>query len=117
MKCKKCGKELMSNAKFCMYCGTKVGNVCPKCGTELPDEASFCFNCGAQLKVVQPKKPQAPTRQVLGNNDMNKLSNIKKEVKRDDGYYKGAPVMDKLPNGSTCDCAIGECDCDGSYWR
>lgn len=117
MKCRKCGKGLMSNAKFCMYCGTKVGNVCPKCGIKLPDEASFCFNCGTKANINKQKKSQAPTRQVLNNNNMNKLSSIKKELERNDGYYKGDPVIEKLPNGGTCDCAIGECDCDGSIWR
>lgn len=42
--CPSCGKAIQDGAKFCMYCGAKIG--CPKCGAELIPGAKFCANCG-----------------------------------------------------------------------
>ena len=49
--CKKCGVELLPNAKFCSNCGNKVNanSVCPKCGIENMEGAQFCLNCGERL--------------------------------------------------------------------
>ncbi len=42
--CPSCGKAIQDGAKFCMYCGAKIG--CAKCGAELIPGAKFCANCG-----------------------------------------------------------------------
>ena len=52
--CKKCGKILPANAKFCLECGTKVEvladneMICPVCGKKNP-KGKFCLECGAPL--------------------------------------------------------------------
>lgn len=57
--CSKCGNSLPPNAKFCLECGTKVGNlsgneiICPNCGGKTP-KGKFCTECGAKLQNVCP---------------------------------------------------------------
>lgn len=113
MKCKNCGRELVTGTKFCMFCGTKVGVSCPKCGTELPDEARFCFNCGTEVKSSLGEQPATP-KTILDPIDMEWLSQLA-EQQKEPQESKGAPVWDKTSTG-VCDCAVGECDCDGSIW-
>lgn len=54
IKCPGCGKELPTNAKFCLECGTKIETissnemVCPSCGKITP-KGKFCMECGAPL--------------------------------------------------------------------
>ena len=110
MTCKACGKELMSGAKFCMYCGAKVVLTCPRCGAELPDVAKYCFHCGAQVSQLTQEKP----KKILRDDQMKRLAEIKAQEAQ--ASMKGAPVWDQTPNG-VCDCSVGECDCDGSIWR
>ncbi len=77
--CPVCGKEVPSNAKFCLECGSKIEvladnemicpacgqktskgkfcmecgspliNKCSNCGAEVPQGAKFCLECGTQL--------------------------------------------------------------------
>jgi membrane protease subunit (stomatin/prohibitin family) len=77
--CAKCGKPLLSGAKFCLECGepdakpapgiipcpacgkptpfsqfciecgASLVNICPKCGIQLPPNAKFCMGCGQKL--------------------------------------------------------------------
>lgn len=96
---------MMEGALFCMMCGAKKGRTCTKCGVELPDVARFCFKCGNEVKSTEGKKP-------LQKKTVDSLAQIKKVVNKP----TGAPVWDSTPNGS-CDCAVGECDCDGSIWN
>lgn len=49
MKCRKCGYENKSKAKFCSNCGALLENICPSCGAVNKSEASFCTACGASL--------------------------------------------------------------------
>lgn len=123
MKCRVCARELVNGANFCMYCGSKATVTCPKCKTELPNIAKYCFNCGFDVKIPmanqsvakQPVVNQAvKSNTILNNNEMNRLAQIKKQ--EEEVAIKGAPVWDSTPNG-VCDCAVGECDCDGSIWR
>ncbi len=57
MFCKKCGKELPTDAIFCPSCGTpaeqetkqeEVKSFCPVCGTALGADNTACPNCGYQ---------------------------------------------------------------------
>ena len=79
MYCLNCGKEIQENAKFCVYCGTKVTNsklteskqtgpkfvagICPNCGSHLSIDASlekaFCQYCGTEFLVA--KDPETNT--------------------------------------------------------
>lgn len=70
MFCTKCGTELPDTAKFCLSCGTQVGEIltpaqpgptllelsCPSCAGRLqvsPDKREFrCEHCGKGLIVV-----------------------------------------------------------------
>ena len=114
MNCKMCKAELVNGAKFCMVCGAKVELSCPNCGMKLPDIAQYCFNCGTKVGNAIVKQP-AKSQTILDDNEMESLAKIKNQ----EGFapIKGAPVYDVTPNGSTCDCAVGECDCDGSIWN
>lgn len=53
MFCMKCGKQLPDEAVFCMYCGTKLGEMGGQILTQ--SQAKFvqakCTNCGAALEV------------------------------------------------------------------
>lgn len=119
MKCGKCGRQLVVGARFCMMCGTKVAKLCSKCGVELPDAARFCFNCGTEVNSMAAMKTvnntQAAAKQtILNENNMKQLSQIKAQVEATP--IKDMPVWDTTASGSKCDCAVGECDCDGSIW-
>jgi hypothetical protein len=66
--CTSCSKEILSNAKFCKFCGAnqalksqpdaetsvskkiKYVQACKKCGNELIPNAKFCKHCG--IKVI-----------------------------------------------------------------
>lgn len=53
-KCPNCGNVLPANAKFCLECGTKIGQlvanemICPACGKKTPC-GKFCMECGQPL--------------------------------------------------------------------
>ena len=49
-KCISCGAELISDAKFCPECGTKIDRICRKCGTKLVSGAKFCLECGNKIE-------------------------------------------------------------------
>ena len=55
MYCNKCGKELVSGALFCSFCGAKQIAVCANCGTELMSGALFCHKCGTKAGAVEEK--------------------------------------------------------------
>ncbi|MDO5478532.1 MAG: zinc-ribbon domain-containing protein [Clostridia bacterium] len=55
MYCNKCGKELVSGALFCSFCGAKQIAVCANCGTELMSGALFCHKCGTKAGAVKEK--------------------------------------------------------------
>lgn len=49
IKCPECGQELVEGSKFCMNCGTKLGEIkCKNCGTKLEANAKFCPECGTR---------------------------------------------------------------------
>ena len=46
MKCKKCGKENHSDAKFCYSCGFDLSKkICPHCGAIVWHGLTYCSNC------------------------------------------------------------------------
>lgn len=54
-QCDNCEAQLLSKARFCHVCGTKVVQhplPCPSCGSENPAEAKFCHSCGHPLQVA-----------------------------------------------------------------
>ena len=53
--CPKCGFENLSEASFCIKCGTRIdGKVpCPKCGEYIPNDVDHCPKCG---KAIPHKK-------------------------------------------------------------
>ena len=58
MRCTRCQQDNPPQAKFCLECGTALGQKCVKCGTELPTGAKFCPECG---QSVSPQ-PAAASR-------------------------------------------------------
>ncbi len=50
LSCRRCGKPLPQNAKFCMECGERVQLVCPNCGKDIVPNAKFCLECGHRLE-------------------------------------------------------------------
>ena len=51
-KCPKCGRILLTNAKFCSECGQSLVNRCPSCGSEIPYGGKFCHECGTKLLTI-----------------------------------------------------------------
>ena len=48
--CPQCGNKNNPGAKFCVECGTKLGQaLCPNCQSELPPGAKFCNECGQKV--------------------------------------------------------------------
>lgn len=72
-KCRPCGRESPSTARFCMHCGgTELNDpsgetiACPKCAASSPAGKKFCSQCGHALQTAAPpiKGPQtSPTCQ------------------------------------------------------
>lgn len=118
MYCSKCHEDLVKGAKFCMVCGAKVPKRCSKCGMELPDIARFCFECGTEVSIDDKKTlsntAEEVKKAILDEDVMKGLLEFKKKV---EPANIGVPVWDTTSSGNTCDCAVGECDCDGSIWN
>ena len=49
IKCPECGKEVSSNTKQCIHCGSKF-TACPECGNVAVGEVSVCQKCGYAFK-------------------------------------------------------------------
>jgi len=51
ISCRKCGKSVPADAKFCPNCGAKIEESfkCPECGKDIPSDSKFCPNCGKKL--------------------------------------------------------------------
>src|SRR3984957_5740435 len=50
MRCTACNCENPPKARFCVECGTVLGNLCPRCGAENLQQFKFCAECGASLR-------------------------------------------------------------------
>ncbi|MBI4318818.1 MAG: alpha/beta fold hydrolase [Chloroflexi bacterium] len=68
MICPKCRAEARPEAKFCGYCGAKLGGrSCPQCNSEVEPGARFCGYCGQTLGggVAEPRidRPEAGAKE------------------------------------------------------
>ena len=48
-ECSNCGEQVQVGSRFCIQCGTVVGNKCPSCGKAFQADDLFCTSCGAKL--------------------------------------------------------------------
>ncbi|MGV3466540.1 MAG: double zinc ribbon domain-containing protein [Heyndrickxia sp.] len=48
--CSQCNEENPNHAKYCNYCGEKLGKTCPQCEQENTIDALFCNHCGESLE-------------------------------------------------------------------
>lgn len=71
---------------------------------------------GTEVRHQSVQKPEKTESSVVifDTIQMEKLADIKENVGQ--SSMGGAPVWDETPSGG-CDCAVGECDCDGSIWH
>ena len=53
MQCLKCGTANPTQARFCLTCGEKLGQICSHCGRQLPGGARFCLECGARVAIPE----------------------------------------------------------------
>ncbi len=53
--CLSCKYEVLSNWKYCIYCGASLAQVCPNCGTLFMqvEGARYCFECGTQWRSIK----------------------------------------------------------------
>ena len=47
--CPNCKSQNVSNAKFCLNCGSALNNTCPDCGFQHAPNSHFCPGCGKKL--------------------------------------------------------------------
>ena len=52
MRCSKCNTNNAANARYCIDCGTVLGQTCPSCGATSPLAARFCGQCGTAFVVT-----------------------------------------------------------------
>ena len=70
------------------------------------------------LKIIKRDK-EIRDKKILNKEKMEQLSSIQNNKKETVAPSKpsGKPVWDHSSGGGACDCAVGECDCDGSIWH
>ncbi|MFX0013862.1 MAG: type II CAAX prenyl endopeptidase Rce1 family protein [Promethearchaeota archaeon] len=47
--CGSCGREIVPNTQFCVYCGEKMSGTCVSCGKEIIANAEYCVYCGMKI--------------------------------------------------------------------
>lgn len=99
--CNHCGKPLLEDATFCIYCGSKVEDVvpfeerensgssesqfaeCPRCGKPFGEGNAFCIFCGtpvAASRDMTGKDFQVPeARACLQNKSGEKVPKVRKD--------------------------------------
>lgn len=118
--CKKCGKELSDNAKFCDNCGTPtllkdnsfsnrqnsfVGKVkkCPVCGEELSSFVAICPTCGHEMSSVEVSSYVKEFTKMLRDSDLDIAASSKKENKNGwQNWNKLTRIIWILLNIATC---------------
>ena len=58
MSCRRCGRALEADARFCASCGLPVGVPCAGCGAALDPDARFCKHCGHAADVTASTIPE-----------------------------------------------------------
>jgi len=61
MRCSNCQHDNPADFRFCMRCGTKLGQACQACGASLPPDSLFCGKCGARLPPDTITSPLSPS--------------------------------------------------------
>jgi DNA-directed RNA polymerase subunit RPC12/RpoP len=58
-----------------MECGAKLENACPKCGTKLPAEAKFCMECGTKIgeESTPPAVQQVERSEIPRSGDVDSV--------------------------------------------
>ena len=54
MTCPNCNADNPAGAKFCLECGTRLGEQCQSCGAARVGEAKFCGACGTPFAGAAP---------------------------------------------------------------
>jgi uncharacterized membrane protein YvbJ len=70
MFCSQCGKKLPDDAKFCMFCGTKVITVDDQ---DVENKVSPPLQLKTQPKHITAENTMAPNMFKLGNYKLRKL--------------------------------------------
>ncbi|MBI2963622.1 MAG: AAA family ATPase [Deltaproteobacteria bacterium] len=89
MRCRGCNAELVSGAKFCHVCGTRVEAACPTCGAPIRPEFRFCPECGTALRSDAAAPPPAGTDPDAGASAPNagtpsdRLGRLTRHIPRD----------------------------------
>ncbi|MFW9904668.1 MAG: type II CAAX prenyl endopeptidase Rce1 family protein [Candidatus Thorarchaeota archaeon] len=47
--CGSCGREIIPQTSFCVYCGEKIAKICVSCGQEIVPNSEFCVHCGRKV--------------------------------------------------------------------
>ena len=61
VKCKKCDRNIVEQAKFCSYCGERAAVACSSCGVLNPTDGLFCHDCGRSLAGEEVPPEPAPS--------------------------------------------------------
>jgi class 3 adenylate cyclase len=54
IRCATCSTDNEDGARFCVSCGSSLGEACGNCGAALPAGARFCPACGTPVETLAP---------------------------------------------------------------
>ena len=69
MHCKTCNTEITNEGRigkiaYCPACGNMLASVCRKCGKELRDEDKFCYFCGEPVEQEPEEATESDSEEV-----------------------------------------------------
>jgi len=88
MQCPSCLYENRNLARFCIQCGTKLGEICPQCAKPVLPQARYCDQCGFELApaatshVIDYAQPRSYTPEFLAEKIINYRGVVEGERKR-----------------------------------